>query len=116
MFNKIVYQYDVKNVYEKPVLLNDSDDCPIRATPIEPPESKDGYEIVWKHGEWIYRKYTPSMPKTEEQEFEEQVQSMKKQCIDNMNVALLRNDDEALASVRADYADLQEAVKGADAE
>ena len=29
MFNKIVYQYDVKNVYEKPVLLNDGDDCPM---------------------------------------------------------------------------------------
>ena len=33
---------------------------------------------------------------------------MQNECINNLNVAMLRNDDKAIASVRQDYADLQE--------
>ena len=33
---------------------------------------------------------------------------MQNECINNLNVAMLRNDEKAVASVRQDYADLQE--------
>ena len=33
---------------------------------------------------------------------------MQNECIYNLNVAMLRNDEKAVASVRQDYADLHE--------
>ena len=33
---------------------------------------------------------------------------MQNECINNLNVAMLRNDEKTVASVRQDYADLQE--------
>ena len=63
---------------------------------------------MWKNGAWQYRVYTPKPLKTDEQIAKEEYESMQNECINNLNVAMLRNDEKAVASVRQDYADLQE--------
>lgn len=113
--NKVVYQYDAEGVLVKAVVLDATDRAdngdwiyPTRTTPVVPPLSKKGYELVWKNGAWQYRKYIPKPLKTDEQIEKEEYESMQNECINNLNVAMLRNDEKAVASVRQDYADLQD--------
>ena len=113
--NKVVYQYDADGVLLKAVVLNATDRAyngdsmyPTRTTPGVPPLSKKVYELVSKNGAWQYRVYTPKPLKTDEQIEKEEYESMQKECINNLNVAMLRNDEKAVASVRQDYADFQE--------
>ena len=113
--NKVVYQYDAEGVLLKAVVLDATDRAengdwiyPTRTTPVVPPLSKKGYELVWKNGARQYQKYTPKPIKTKKKKKKEEYESMQKECINNLNVAMLRNDEKAVASVRQDYADLQE--------
>ena len=46
--------------------------------------------------------------RADEQIAKEEYESMQNECINNLNVAMLRNDAKAVASVRQDYADLQD--------
>ena len=71
--NKVVYQYDAEGVLLKAIVLDATDRAengdwiyPTRTTPVVPPLSKKGYELIWKNGAWQYRVYTPKPLKTDE--------------------------------------------------
>ena len=72
--NKVVYQYDAEGVLLKAIVLDATDRAengdwiyPTRTTPVVPPLSKKGYELVWKNGAWQYRVYTPKPLKTDDE-------------------------------------------------
>ena len=123
---KIVYRYDNDGLYVGVVTLDHTDRSPISGkwqipgycTTVEPPQEKDGYNIVWNGEAWEYveiPKPEPEPEPTPEEiierklaELDAQYEADKAEIVTSYQTATIYGDTARMEKLKADLATLDD--------
>lgn len=114
---KVVYEYDKNGVLCGTQILGERDKdtatgrwvYPPNTTPVVPPPTKKGYCLVWKFGVWSYKEYKPNVILPMRAQIDKEYKEAQEKCAKNISLAYLRGDQEAIAGIREDFEEIQQA-------